>query len=263
MEIYRASDGAALAFEERGPAGGIPLLFVHGWRADHRIWDPLVDLLAQRHRTILVDLRGSGESQSAPGPYTVDVFSNDLSDLVAGIDLDPVVTVSHSMGSAVAQRFAIDNPPAVEGQVLIAPIPASGPHFKPSTEDFLRSAVGDPGKTSAWLQRLTHNQPDPETRELLAAAAASVPPRAALAMLDGWLRLHFADEAATIETPTLVVVPEHDPPMTPAFVRERVADIIVGSRLEIVADSGHYLPLEKPAELAALIERFLVELLAL
>jgi pimeloyl-ACP methyl ester carboxylesterase len=255
MEIYRASDGAALAFDERGPAGGVPLLFVHGWRADHRIWDPLVDLLARRHRTILVDLRGSGESQGAPGPYTIEAFSNDLSDLFAAI--------SHSMGSAVAQRFAIDNPPAVEGQVLIAPIPASGPHFKPSTEDFLRSTVGDPMKSAAWLQRLTRHEPDPETHELLAAAAASVPPRAALAMLDGWLRLDFADEAATIETPTLVVVPEHDPPMTPDFVREHVAGLIVGSRLEIVADSGHYLPLEKPAELAALIERFLVELLEL
>ena len=263
MEIFRASDGAALAFEERGPAGGIPLLFLHGWRADHTIWDPLVELLARRHRTILVDLRGSGESQSAPGPYTVETFSNDLSDLVAATDLDPVVTVSHSMGSAVAQRFAIDNPPAVEGQVLIAPIPASGPHFKPSTEDFLRSAVDDPLETAAWLQRLTRHEPDLETRELLAAAAASVPPRVALAMLESWLRLDFADEAATIETPTLVVVPEHDPPMTPAFIREHVTGLIAGSQLEIVADSGHYLPLEKPAELAGLIERFLGELLAL
>jgi len=51
--------------------------------------------------------------------------------------------------------------------------------------------------------------------------------------------------------------------MTPAFIREHVTGLIAGSQLEIVADSGHYLPLEKPAELAGLIERFLGELLAL
>jgi non-heme chloroperoxidase len=260
MDTYRASDGAPLAYEERGPADGIPLLFLHGWRADHTIWNPLIEALAEHHRTIAVDLRGSGASQRAPGPYTIEAFSNDLADLIQAVDLDPVVTVSHSMGGALAQRFAIDYPEAVEGQVLIAPVPASGPHFKPSLEAFLRSTVGDPEKTAIWLERLTYGEPDLETRAMLASAAGSVPPEVAVPMLEAWLRLDFAGDAATIETPTLVIVPEHDPPMTPSFIREHVVDVIAGSRLEIVAGAGHYVPVERAGELAALIERFLDEL---
>ncbi len=260
METYRASDGAALAFDDRGPRGTIPLLFVHGWRADHTIWEPLIERLSPRYRTIAVDLRGTGASRGAPGPYTLEAFSNDLSDLVTALDLDPLVSVAHSMGGALALRFAIDNPEAVEGEILVAPIPASGPHFKPAIEDFLRATVGDPDKTALWLTRLTRVEQDPEMRELLRAAAAAAPPPVALAMLEDWLRLDFAAEAATIETPTLVVVPEHDPPMTPAYMREFVSDLIEGSRLEVVAGAGHYLPLEMPRELARIVEAFLEEL---
>lgn len=260
METYRASDGAALAFDDRGPRGTVPLLFLHGWRADHRIWERVIDILSARHRTVAVDLRGAGASRSAPGPYTLEVFSNDLSDLVKTIDLDPFVTVSHSMGGALAQRFAIDNPEALEGEILVAPIPASGPHFTPAVESFLRATVGNPEKTAGWLARLTRQEQDRETRELLAAAAAASTDSVARAMLEDWLGLDFATGAATIETPTLVVVPEHDPPMTPAYMREYVTGLIPGSRLEVVAGAGHYLPLETPQELARIVEGFLEEL---
>jgi pimeloyl-ACP methyl ester carboxylesterase len=262
MEIYRASDGSALAFDDRGPRGGTPLLFLHGWRADHTVWEPVVERLEARHRTIGVDLRGSGESRGAPGPYTVEAFSSDLADLVTALDLDPVVALGHSMGAALAQRFAVDHPDALEGLVLISPIPASGSPFKPAVEEFLRSTVGDPQKTAVWLSRLTRTELEPDLAELLRAAAARASGGAALESLDSWLRLDFAGEAATIETPTLVVVPDGDPPMTPARVRELVADLIAGSHLDVVGESGHYLPLERPAELIRLVEAFLAELVA-
>ena len=263
METYRASDGAALAFEDRGPRGALPLLLLHGWRADHTIWNPLADILSVRYRTVAVDLRGAGGSRGAPGPYTLETFSSDLSDLVKALDLDPLVTVSHSMGAALAQRFAIDAPEAVEAEILVAPVSASGPHFKPALEEFLRETVGDPAKTAAWHARLTYREPDSETRELLRSTAAATSDGVALSMLEGWLHLDFADEAATIETPTLVLVPEHDPPMTPAYAREYVSGLIPGSRLEVVPEAGHYLPLEMPRELARIIQRFLEELEAL
>ena len=257
MATFRTADGAELSYVDRGPRGDLALLFLHGWNGSSGVWGPIVDRLAERRRTIAVDVRGFGDSNAAPGPYRVENFSDDLSALIAFADLDPLVVVGHSMGAAVAQRFAIDRPDAVEGLVLIAPVPASGMEFSAKTDALFRSLPGNTEATNAWLSRLTLREPPPEIRNLMRAAAAKVSPDVALESYESWSRLNFADEAATIETPTLVIAPAKD---RPDFVRERVADVIEGSRLEILPDAAHYAPLEQPAAIARLIERFIEEL---
>jgi pimeloyl-ACP methyl ester carboxylesterase len=82
---------------------------------------------------------------------------------------------------------------------------------------------------------------------------------AALESLAAWQGANFGDEAATIETPTLVLAPSADRPMTPEFLKANVADVIAGSKLEVI-ESGHYLPLEQPELLAKRIGRFVDEL---
>jgi len=260
MSTYRASDGVPLAVTDRGPHHGVPLLFVHGWQAAAAVWEPLLEHLGPHYRTLTVDLRGFGASSAAPGPYSLDRFAGDLRDLVAALDLDPLVVVGHSMGATVAQRFAIDHPDALEGLVLIAPVPASGVPFPPSVVEFFRSTAGNPERAAQWLDGLTFGETTPEIRRLLREIHASADAGAALESLVAWQQADFSDEAATIETPTLILAPAGDRPMTPEFLREKVAAIISGSTFEIVEESAHYLPLEQPAKIAARIERFLEEL---
>ena len=260
MPTYQASDGARLAFTDRGPRAAVPLLFVHGWQAAAPVWAALIGHLSPHHRIVTTDLRGFGESNKAPGPYSLERFSEDLGDLIAAADLDPLVVVGHSMGAAIAQRFAIDRPDAVEGLVLIAPVPASGVPFPPKVLDFFRSTAGNTERAAQWFEGLTFRQVPPEVRQLLLEAHAKVARDVALESLVAWQEADFAGEAATIETPTLILAPAGDRPMTPEFLRERVADLILGSSFEVVEESAHYVPLEQPAKLAARIERFLEEL---
>jgi pimeloyl-ACP methyl ester carboxylesterase len=254
VAAFAAVDGAELAYADDGPHGTIPLLFLHGWQGSKDIWAPVTQRLRERRRTIALDLRGFGESNAAPGPYTVETFADDLSALIAALDLDPLVVVGHSMGAAIAQRFAIDRPDAVEGLVLVAPVPASGVALSPKTEALFRGTAGNAEKANAWIAGLTQREPSAAMRAIMRAAAATTPPQVALESFDSWTRLHFADEAATIDTPTLVIAGAAD---SPAFARERVADVIEGARFEIVPDAGHYVPLEEPARIAMLVERFI------
>lgn len=261
METYRASDGAELAFRDEGPRGvGLPLLFVHGWQADGSVWEPIVSRLRERHRVITVDLRGAGSSSAAPGPYVIDKFANDLTELIPALDLDPVVVIGHSMGGAIAQRFAIDNPEAVEALILIAPVPASGMPFTPKVLDFLRSTAGNADQTALWFKQLTFSEPTPKIAKLLRDAAAGVSAEVALESFESWHGAAFADEAATIETPTLILAPSHDRPMTPELAREKVGDVISGSRFEVLDETGHYAPVERPELIARRIEACLDEL---
>jgi pimeloyl-ACP methyl ester carboxylesterase len=256
MPTFVAADGAELTYSDMGPGGGIPLLFLHGWNGARALWFPVMELLTTRHRTIAPDLRGFGASNTAPGPYRVETFADDLSAMIAELDLDPLVVIGHSMGAAVAQRFAIDRPDAVEGLVLVSPVPAGGVAFPPNIDAFFRSIPGSSENANLWLSKLTYREPTREIRNLLRAAAAAAPPEVALESYDSWTSLRFADEAATIATPTLAIAPAEDKPMTPQFVRETVVEIIPGSRLEIVEETSHYVPLEAPERIARSIERF-------
>ncbi len=254
---YRAGDGASLAYALGGDeAAAATLLFVHGWQGSSAVWEPLRSLLAGRFRTLTVDLRGMGASNGAPGPYTVERFAADLGDLVDALGLDPVVAIGHSMGGAIVQRFAVDRPEAVLGLVLIASVPARALAFPPALDTFFRATLTDPAVLRRWLGGLTTAPQPPETTALLLAAAASVPREVALASYESWTTLDFGAEAATIETPTLVVAPAGDRPMTPALARELVADPIAESRFEELPACRHYAPLDRPEALAELIAAF-------
>lgn len=260
MPTFHAIDGAELHYTELGPRGGIPLLFVHGWLGDGGAWAAIAERLAKRHRTIVVDLRGFGASSAAPGPYRVETLADDLSALVAALDLDPLVAIGHSMGGAIVARFAIDRPDAVEGLVLVAPVPPRALPLPPPALAMLRDVAGDATKAAAWLGKLTYREPAPQVVALIRGAYAAVGHDVALESLDSWTTLDFADEVETIETPTLVLAPEFDRPMTPQLTREFVADLIAGSTLTIVPEAGHYAPLERPDFIADAIDRFVLEL---
>ena len=67
------------------------------------------------------------------------------------------------------------------------------------------------------------------------------------------------ERLATLTTPTLVVGGLHDTIFTPDLLREAIVAQIPGARLALL-DCGHEIPLEKPRELAALLEAFLAGL---
>ena len=71
---------------------------------------------------------------------------------------------------------------------------------------------------------------------------------------------HDADEAlARTDTPSLVIGGELDRLLPPALSR-RIADRLPNSELHILAGAGHQLMLERPDEVAELIDRFVKDL---
>ena len=89
--------------------------------------------------------------------------------------------------------------------------------------------------------------------------AATVGPAALEGSLGACIATSFADEVASITTPTLVVGGIHDAIFTPDALRDGVVAPLSRPRLALL-DAGHELPLEQPRELAALLEAFLAGL---
>jgi pimeloyl-ACP methyl ester carboxylesterase len=97
-----------------------PLILQHGGRDHCRNWDWVARALRDQWHVIAPDLRGHGDSQWAQdGNYTMAGFIYDLAQLIHQQRLTPVTIIAHSLGAAIALRYAGLYPDAVRRLVAI------------------------------------------------------------------------------------------------------------------------------------------------
>jgi pimeloyl-ACP methyl ester carboxylesterase len=83
--------------------------------------------------------------------------------------------------------------------------------------------------------------------------------RASRAALVGTISIWYeplAKEIGRVRVPTLVIAGEHDPVLTPAYVKEQILDRTPGARM-VTLPCGHEIPIEMPSDMAWLLEAFL------
>lgn len=105
-------------YEEKG--GGTPLVLLHGFSLDHRMWSPQVDFLARRYRVILPDARGHGRSESPSTGYSRADRVNDLVELVDNLGLEAFHLVGLSMGGSTAIGYALRQPERLKSLALVS-----------------------------------------------------------------------------------------------------------------------------------------------
>ncbi len=104
MTYFRADDGEPIHLRILGQ--GPPLVFLHGWTANHRAWVPYARELSDRHTCYCWDARGhGGHILTTAQSVTVERMAADLRNLVEHFGLDQVVLVGHSMGALTAWEY--------------------------------------------------------------------------------------------------------------------------------------------------------------
>jgi pimeloyl-ACP methyl ester carboxylesterase len=103
-DFIETTDGVRLAYTDWG--AGKPVVFVHAWALPSPMWDYQVGALSEQGlRCIAYDRRGHGRSSKPNFGYDCDTLADDLSALLAELDLSGVTLVSHSFGSAEVVRY--------------------------------------------------------------------------------------------------------------------------------------------------------------
>ena len=96
-----------LHYVDWGNAGAPPVILVHGGRDHARSWDWVAHGLRRDWHVIAPDLRGHGDSAWSPdGAYLMPYFIYDLAQLIHQQGFDTVRIVAHSLGGAIALRYA-------------------------------------------------------------------------------------------------------------------------------------------------------------
>jgi magnesium chelatase accessory protein len=112
--------GCRLRYFLGGPAGGAPILLIHGLGGAATNWAGLAPLLARRRRVLIPDLPGHGLSTPLPAVPNLAVFADRVGLVAEQEGMLPSCVVGHSLGGVVALRLALRRPAAVAALVLAA-----------------------------------------------------------------------------------------------------------------------------------------------
>lgn len=85
---------------------GKPILFIHGWPANHKMFEYQFDQLPKmRFRCIGMDIRGFGNSDKPWSGYNYDRLADDVRGVVEALKLQNFTLGAHSVGGAIAIRY--------------------------------------------------------------------------------------------------------------------------------------------------------------
>lgn len=264
---------------------GPPLLLLHGWPQTHAMWHELAPRLASRFTVVATDLRGYGDSGKPDGgpdhaAYSFRAMAADQVAVMAALGHSSFAVVGHDRGARVAHRMLLDSPAAVTRAALLDIVPTAYVYehadqelarayfhwffliqqaplpemmIQPVAALFLRAVLGAFGGADFYAPSAMAEYERCFTPETIHAMCEDY--RAA-ASVD--LEHDARDAGRLVSAPVLVlwgskgvVARLYD---VPAVWARYAADL-----RSAAIDAGHFLVEEKPDEVLAELEAFLVE----
>jgi pimeloyl-ACP methyl ester carboxylesterase len=250
VDGFAEVNGTRLYFEVHGE--GTPILLLHGFTLDRRMWRAQIEALAARFQVVAYDARGFGRSaMPTAAPYK---HCEDAAALCEHLRLGPVVAVGHSIGAHQMLELTLSRPDLVRGYVGVNPSGLAGIPFPPEVVALfaaIRSAGKSEGIEAAkrvWV-RGGWFAPARERPELARELDAI------LADYSGWhwqndnpaktIDPPAAERLGDVHVPSLVVHGERDLPYNDEVARALIAGIR-GSKLLRLASASHMANMEEP-----------------
>lgn len=237
-------------------AGRTPLILLHGWTLDHRMWAPqAAGQLASEHFLVMPDRRGCGRATAPPD------LAREAEDVIAIADFlgfERFALLGLSRGAVVALDVARRYASRLTALVVSgAPLPALVARDEVIDLDHYRSlaAAGDLAQFRAeWSQHPLMQTHSPEAAALAAAMLADYDGRDLIAPSEapGLPR----EAAAMLPMPVLSLTGAHDTPWRRACARA-LADVAPRARHAEIPHAGHLANADNPAAFDAAVIAFL------
>jgi len=263
IQAYVDVSEGRLYVEQAG--SGNPIVFIHGFGADSRVWDCQFEAFARRNHVIRIDLRGHGMSDVPDGKaYS---YAEDLNRLLEQLHIPQACIIGQSLGGGIALEFALAYPQKTSSLVLVDSTLDGYTWSTEWTESWtpIYREFAIAGANAALPKLLAHPLFAPGFRQSALKARLSD----ILAGYSGW---HILNEDPVIESdppaiqllekiqaPTLILVGELDLPDFHAISDILEKKIPNAQKVEL-DDVGHVLPMEAPEACNRIILNFLESL---
>jgi Predicted hydrolases or acyltransferases (alpha/beta hydrolase superfamily) len=233
----------------RSDGGGKNIVFIHGSGESKNSWIAQTEL-KDTFRIISFDLTGHGESsKSVP---TMDIYIEDLNAIIEEIcDSKPSIA-GHSLGGAIAQRYALEDGETIEKLILVS----TGARLRVAPIIFDMIENNFDGVPDMMEEMIFVEKPPRPTISKIKEEIRECGREILNRDFEICNKFDLMGEVDKINNETLVICGSEDV-LTPKKYSTYLGKHIKNSSLSIIAGAGHMVMLEKPDEFNALVERFL------
>ena len=239
---------------------GPPLLLIHGLGSSSRDWEKQVPALEDSYRVITVDLRGHGCSGKPPGPYSIELFAEDVAALISELRTGPLHILGISMGGMVAFELAVRFPGLVRSLVIVNSYPEMRvetfrEHLQVWRRFFFLELLGMRGTGIMLSKHLFPKPEQAELRSIFVERWAENDKRAYRESLRAIINWDVESHLGEIICPVLVVASDQD--YMPLGEKRAYSAKMPNAKLVVIEDARHAVTAEQPEQFNQVVKEFL------
>ena len=255
-------NGITMAYDDNG--SGPVLLLIHGFPLCRRMWHPQIKALVNAgFRVITPDLRGFGESDTPEGPYSMELFADDMVELLDHLGIEKAAVGGMSMGGYILFNLLERYAERVSGACFIttranADDEAGRERRLALARDVLK--FGPQVVADAFEKLLFAEESLVERPKLVGEVYGWMTANDSRGIAGGLLamreRKDYTPLLGSFNVPALAIGADGDKAAPPDNART-IAAGIPGCRLAIIPYAGHMANLENPGAFNAALLEFL------
>lgn len=248
---------------------GEPLVLISGFGADHVGWTPVLDAFAKHYQVILLNNRGSGQTDAPIGPYSIVQMAKDTAALCDFLSIKQAHFIGNSMGGYIVQQLAHDYPALTKSIVI-----SNSSLYTESVFHYYLAAQLELMKSNAAPETLMramctwifsyHYLSQPGKYDELIQWGKSNPYPFTIAGYEGQFaalkNFDSREWANRIAAPTLVLASDHDIILCPVLSK-KIVSAIKHAEFYCFETCGHIPHIEKPHEYVRVVQNFLEQII--
>lgn len=229
-------------YTEKGE--GFPLILIHGLSDDLRLWEPLIPELSKSYMVVALDLRGHGSSSKPEGPYSIELFSEDIHCILSRLNIKKAHFIGLSIGGAIIQELTVKYPEMVSSMVLMSTFSYVDSDLNKKFLKLRKSLVeggfaaffdeivplvltpGLIGENQAELQQVKEEKVKTESEEAL------------INTVDACIEFDIRDKISMVSKPALIISGKEDI-LTPVGLSNQTHRLINRSKYKLIGNTGH------------------------
>lgn len=240
---------------------GPPLVLLHGFTLDSRIWRRQLEDLSDQFMVVAWDAPGAGASADPPNPFTMADWADCLAGFLDVMGIERAHLLGMSWGGVLAQEFYRRHFTRTGRLVLAGTYAGWRGSLQPMTCTERLTACMRAASLPAeefvpqWIPGLISGAASQNVRDELALVVSDFHPVGFRLMAQSLHDTDTTDLLPQIRVPTLLLWGDADR-RSPLSIAEQLRDRIPGSELIVIPNAGHVGNMEQPDVFNAQVRRF-------
>jgi 3-oxoadipate enol-lactonase len=225
------------------------------------MWNPQMDVLTPHFQVLRYDMRGHGESDVTPGPYTLELLAEDVIGLLDVLGIERVHFVGLSIGGMIGQSLALNHIHRLMSLALCDSASVIPQEAQPIWQERINKSLskGMEAQVDETMERWftpSFLKRSSSMLKIIQKQILATPVQGYIGCAEAIRKLNYLDQLSKIKIPTLIMVGEDDPG-TPVSASEAMHKRIPNSKLVILPSARHLSNIEQAKAFNTTLLKFL------